>query len=650
MASRSNRPDFNRRKLLGLIGMGGAVGIAGCIGDDDDAEDTPTPTPDPDDTPTPTPTPTPPPEDAQQQIYTVQTEDETLTVESAADAVADGVYGMKFTFHLREGIEFHDGSELTADDVIASYKRYEFSMVDDQTFDDIIYYEKEDDYTVNVYLAYADPEGIRNSTVTIMQEDQALLDDGALDPREGNVPVGTGPYEFDEFEDGSFYVVQKNDNYWLDDHGLDVLDTEVPDDFPSSPVFDEIDMDLIPSDPTRQAALQNDEVDVTYGLDAEVLTPFDEDDDFKVRTTQAGGYDFLQFPIQVEPWDSEELRNGVNHLIPRETIAQQIFDGWRDEAWMPLPELAYEGGTQDPVALEELCRPRNEYKPDEGVEMIENVIDERDLETPIEITVETNADNDDRVSTNQLIVESMNASGLFDASLELYEWGAFLDRILSPDYYPRGHMMYVGLSGTFDPASFCEANHHSRAVGGCCNSNYTSWDDLDEKMDAASRIVGDQDAREAAYDEIWDIITERHGTVYTVIGTNAAVMWDKVNGFEPYPFSEGMFSYALHSPYGEVATWIDEDQDDDEDWGDITEGGTLRIGVAENINSFDPPYSLDTTSSLGQSFLFEGLTTATAEGAVEPWLAESWDLEVNEDIGLEDYEPYMITYEEAGLA
>lgn len=505
-----------------------------------------------------------------QIVWDLSGDEMVVTTETAGDAVDDGVFGMEFVFTLREGVQFHDGSEMTADDVIASYQRYENSAVDDQTYDSIMHYRKTGDYEVRVYLGLPNPEGIRDATMTVLQEDQANLPDGELDPRDGNEPIGTGPYVFDDFEESSYFVVQKFDDYWLEDMGLEALDWyEGEDDFPAGPVIETIDMDLIPSDPVRQAALQNDEVDFTYGLSSENLNDFEASEDYQVISETAGGYDFIQFPIQVEPWDNEKLREAADHLIPREVIADDIFDGWRVPAWIPLPELARGTGTQDADALMDQLRPRNEYDPELAEQLMEEFVEETGVETPIEIQIETNANADDRVSANELIVESLNQSGWFDASLETYEWGAFLERITpaaygaDPESYAeRGHIYYVGLSAGFNPDSYCTANHHPDAVGGCCNANAVYWDDLTELIDEAAsgmEVMDDPDHRAGLYDQIWDIITDRDGSVYTVFSTNSAVMNNDVRGFSMHPNVQLIMSYGLHAPHDGVVTWLDQD-------------------------------------------------------------------------------------------
>ena len=484
-----------------------------------------------------------------------------LTVNETGDAVADGVYGMQFQYNLHEGVEFHNGEEMTAENVVRSYERYEHSMLEAQTFDDFLYAEEVDDYTVNLYAQVINAEGFRELPVTVFPTDHMDLAPGELDPRQGTTPIGTGPYTFEEFEDEQYYIVTKNENYWLEDIGLESKEWwDGPEDFPDGPVIDEIDMDLVPSDPARSAALQNDEVDLTYGLSADTLNDFDESEDFQVSSIQAGGYDFMQYPMNVEPWDDQRLRRAVNHLIPRQQGADQIFQGWRDPAWTPLPELARGAGTADYDALESTLRPMNDFDPAAAEELLQEVVDDLGLDTPIEIQLETNADNDDRVRMVELIAESMNQTDYFEATVELHEWGAYLARILNTEYQERGHIMYVGLSGTFNPDSFCAAVNHTRNIGQCCNSNGVGWDDLDEMIDNAlegADVTEDPDLRAELYDEIWEIVVERSGTSYINISSNTAVFNNEVQGFSSYPFNETLIEYGLYAPFDDQITWLE---------------------------------------------------------------------------------------------
>lgn len=315
------------------------------------------------------------------------TDDEVrvLTPEGASDAVDDDVFGMQLRYELHEGIEFHDGEELTAENVVLTVERYENSEVSAQTFDSLLHAREVDEYTVDLYAQVPDAEAERELPgLMIHSTEQAQLPGEELDPREGTEPIGTGPYVFEEFEDEDYYVVTKNENYWLEDLGLDALEWwDGPAEFPAGPVVDEVDVEIVPEDSTRSGAVQSEEIDLTFGLPSGDIDDYDTNDDFVVDSIESGGYQYLQYPVQVEPWDDQRLRQAVNHLIPREQIVDEILDGWGEPAYTWLPELARGTGTVDHDALEDELRPYNEYDEEQAIQLIEEVIEDRDYDSSV---------------------------------------------------------------------------------------------------------------------------------------------------------------------------------------------------------------------------------------------------------------------------
>ena len=304
-----------------------------------------------------------------------------ITPAEAADAVADGVFGMQFRYSLHEGIEFHNGEELTAENVVASLRRYENSDMSAQTFDSVLHAEAVDEYTVDIYAQIPDAEAERELPgFQIFTTEQAELEGGAIDPREGQMPVGTGPYELVDLEDSQYIEYAKNENYWMESLGVDQKEWfDGPEGFPDGPVIDELDVRIVPDNATRSGALQNDEIDITYGLTTSTLDDYEESDDYVIDSVEAGGYEYIQYPVNVEPWNDERLRRAVNHLIPRQQIVDRVLNGWGRPAWTDIPQLAEGTGTADADALEEEIRPSNEYDPEKATELIEEVIDEYDL-------------------------------------------------------------------------------------------------------------------------------------------------------------------------------------------------------------------------------------------------------------------------------
>lgn len=487
-----------------------------------------------------------------------------ITPEQAAAAVDDGTFGMQYRYRLREGIRFHNGEELTAENVVASVARYENSDVSAQTFDSLLHARQVDEYTVDLFAQVPDAEAEGQlPAIYVFTTEQAGLEDGAIDPRQGNEPIGTGPYRFEDFADEQYYELSKFEDYWVEAMGVDSIDWfDGPEEFPDGPVIDAIEMEIVPDAANRAAALRNDEIDITTGLATDTLDEFDSSGDFTVTGIETGGYEYIQYPVNVEPWDDQRLRTAVNHLVPRENIVQNVLNGWARPAWTPIPELAEESGTTDPEALAEELRPANEYDTERAGELLDEVGEDLGLEYPLEVTLETNADSPDRVQMVELIAESMARTDYFETSVETYEWNAYTARVMDPEYPEDERIPCIGLSGTFNPGSFCDALHGSANIGQCCNLTGISDPEFDEMVEAARfdiAVVEDERLRAERYDEIWRLLADRRYSSLTHFDLMTAVSNTDVTGFGIYPFDERIYSFGLYGPTEGQAMWLDRE-------------------------------------------------------------------------------------------
>ena len=482
-----------------------------------------------------------------------------LLRDGAFEAATDGVYGMRLEYNLHEGVTFTNGEEMTAENVVRSYDRVENSQISAQIFNSFLAAEAVDDYTVNLYAQVPDAEAERAIPYFVFSTEQVDLAGGDLDPRQGNPPIGTGPWNFESFEDGSSFRISRRDDYWMDDVGVENKEWfDGPEGFPNGPVLDEINHRFISEGAQRAAALQENEVDVAHGLTASAQTNFQESSDYQTKVVETGGYNFIQYPVQVPPFDQQEVRRAVNHLIPRQRMVDNIEQGWTRPAWIPLAEIAYGSGTTDPEALEEDLRPLNEFDPQRAQELISNA----DVETPIEVQLETNSDNQNRVQKAQAIAQAMNATDLFDVNVETFEFGDFVGRIINPEYYEKGHIAFIGLSATFNPGSFVSATHDFDNFAQCCNFQRVNFESINEGIDNARfdiDVVGDSQERASRYDELFREVVELSANSYVDIPTTVAVHNNDVNGFDSYPFTEGMYSYATYAPYSQQITYIDRE-------------------------------------------------------------------------------------------
>jgi len=487
---------------------------------------------------------------------------EVLTVNEAPETVADGTYGMKYRARLHEGVTFHNGEEMTAENVAGSYRVRENSPLSAQTFDSFLYAEAVDDYTVEIYAQVPDSEADSQLPMEVYPTEhiEEYPDTGA-DPRNDLRPIGTGPFEFAEHEPEEFARFTAFEDYWLDEAGLEALEWwDGPGGFPTSPVVDEVNISIVRDQATRAAALNNGEIDLTYGLSTDTYGNYIESDEFRLSVTDSGAYTFLQFPVTVEPWDDERIRRGVNRLIPRQQIVENVFNGYRAPAYTPLPELAAEEGTADYEALTERLRPRTERDTEAGTDLIQEAIDERDIETPIEATIETNTSNTERVETSELIAQVANDTGFFDIDVETFEFTTLVQRIQGAEYYTQGNIVVIGLSGTFNPGSFYDAVNSIENFGQCCNFNRIDTPELDGIATEARfsvEAVEDPEFRGQQYDQVWEGLIEQAPNLYLVFGTNVSALSADLKGHNTYPFTSSILTYGLHAPADEQVAYLD---------------------------------------------------------------------------------------------
>lgn len=482
-----------------------------------------------------------------------------LTVNEAGDAVDDGTYGMHFQFDLHEGVEFHDGEELTADNVVSSYARIEGSPLSGQVFDSLLHVAADGDYTVHLYAQQPDAAAVRELGGHYIYPSSTVdLEPQQMDPRQGNTPLGTGAFEIDEFEDGEFVTFTTNDSYWFETGMKDWF--EGSSDFPNGPVVDEVDIQFVQDPSSRSAALQNGERDMAYGLSADNLTNYRESEDYRVAATNGAGYTFLQFPVRVEPWTDPRIRRAVNHLIPRQQISDNIFSGWENPAWTPLPPVAAGTGTTDYEALVEDNRSYNEYDTERAQELLDEAIEENDIETPIEVPLETNTGNDDRVRTMELIQESINQMDEFEATLETIEFLDFVTQLLSENYWDQGKLAFIGLSGGFDAHGYAKAVHHPDNFAACCNFQNIDDQELNDLLQQARygiEAVEDIEVRQERYEEVWTRVLELNANSYGTHSTTNGVINDAVTGFNTYPSTQNIVGYGLYAPQDEQITYLD---------------------------------------------------------------------------------------------
>ena len=218
--------------------------------------------------------------------------------------------GTVYTFKLHEGVTFHDGSSMDAEDVKFSLDRAraeDSANAQKALFAGIDSVDVVDPLTVKVTLK--EPNG--NFLFNMAWGDAVIVAPESIENIK-TAPVGTGPYTFGEWVQGDKIVLNRNTGYWGDQPAL------------AQATFKFI------SDPTAAfAAMMAEDVDVFTGFPApENLPQFEADPRFQVLVGSTEGETILSTNNKQAPFDNVKVRQAMAHAIDRQAIIDGAMFGY----------------------------------------------------------------------------------------------------------------------------------------------------------------------------------------------------------------------------------------------------------------------------------------------------------------------------------
>lgn len=233
--------------------------------------------------------------------------------------------GLAYTFKLREGVKFHDGTDFNAEAVKVSLERVmnpDNKLARFNQFNRIAKVEAVSPYVVKITLK--EPFGpFINS---LAHASAAIISPAAL-AKWGNTdiafhPVGTGPFVFEEWKETDYIKGKKFDGYWKK----------------GFPKVDEVIWKPVLENNTRAAMLQTGEADFAYPLPYEQVPALQGNSKLNVTIAPSIIVRYISFNMLQKPFDDLRVRQAINYAINKEALAKVAFSGFAEPAGSIVPE------------------------------------------------------------------------------------------------------------------------------------------------------------------------------------------------------------------------------------------------------------------------------------------------------------------------
>ncbi len=376
--------------------------------------------------------------------------------------------GLEYTFHLRSGVQFHDGyGELTAEDVVFSYQR----QIDDPDASfgtDLSNVESVtalDDLTVRITLREPQPSFL---PMVVAYRPGFIVSKAAVEERGSeftNLPVGTGPYVLRGINQADEVVVEAHMDY-----------------FEGVPAAGSIRFVHVGEEAVVAAALASGELHFiqTRG-NPEVVQQLQENPEIRVeRRIQYDNLLQVQFSPFFEPVQNVLVRRAMAHALNRD-LFMQALPGLDEAAYVARPDTMYGGVSPDEV-------PTYPYDPATAIRLLE------EAGYPNGFTVRLmHATSATEATLAAIMAENWRAIGL-DVVEEPTELTAAFDRRNTGDF----DITFSATARPGDPDLLFSNVFHSNSGRPPGGSNYIGYSAVDELIDAA-RVELDPDLRAALY-------------------------------------------------------------------------------------------------------------------------------------------------------
>ena len=425
--------------------------------------------------------------------------------------------GTTYTFHLREGVTFHDGTPFNSAAVKWNFDRW----LSDPAWSSIPFWNKvvkdsiqtPDDYTITFTLT--EPYYATLQEFTFTRPPRILIPSAVNANGEFANPIGTGVWKVSEYVPQQRMVFVPYEKYWGDKPKL----TKV--------VFEVI------SDPqARINALLSGEVNLiggeyVGGIPLESIPVLKQSPNVQIVTGEGGSTFVIGMNFTKPPFNDKNVRQAISYAIDRKVIAEKLFSGYATEAKGVFPP-----------SVPYMSYPHPElyaYSPDKSKELLtqagwvagsDGIVEKDGAKFETELLVDAEAYPQSK-SMSEVIQAQLREVGI-DVKLRLVDYGAWSDALRSSNY---GMSTWVTYGPPYDPQTGLGYLFNYSLLELSDDGTIFGDPELDALREAAFKTTTEEE-RQAAFNKVWEFMDLNAGCVPVVYSVRLYAVDNRAQNFK----------------------------------------------------------------------------------------------------------------------
>ena len=372
--------------------------------------------------------------------------------------------GMTYTFHLRKDATFHDGTPVTAQDVVFSLELYQNSNYQNGYVDGLDSAESTDDYTVICHMQHPySPFLLGVSRVHIASQNYYETSPETF----ASQPMGSGPYCFVSREKGSKIILDAYAKYYRGEAAIK-----------------HVTFKIIPDATTKAIALQTGEVNFGV-IDSSSILALKGNDRIDIERIQSSSFTYVSMNLEKAPYDNQLVRQAINYALDRQTITDICYDG-EAEVNSNLCSKERLGYTEE--------QKKYDYDPEKAKELLK----EAGITTPYDLGSMLVPERYSNIAT--VVQSQLHEVGL-EVKIEVKEFNAYISDLT------QGNYGITALNMTLEGDTQQMALALTTDYIGMANNARFSDPEIDELFAKAGES-NDQEERKELYNEIFSRVQE----------------------------------------------------------------------------------------------------------------------------------------------